>query len=163
MDEIFQPCPTQRSPWTHRPRRECRHEADFHCAGPFRQGLARVATKEDAGTGFIGRDGRFEIEPQFDEATDFDEKKAIVAFGDRYGLVGPDGRFIVQPTLDYLWNYSEDLARARVGGKYGLLILWDTSWPARPLTMPLDFSEGLAAVKVEQDWGYIDRSGPIRN
>jgi hypothetical protein len=131
----------------------------FHCAGPFRQGLARVATKEDAGTGFIGRDGRFEIEPQFDEATDFDEKKAIVAFGDRYGLVGPDGRFIVQPTLDYLWNYSEDLARARVGGKYGFVDTVGHFVAGPAFDDALDFSEGLAAVKVEQDWGYIDRSG----
>jgi WG repeat protein len=131
----------------------------FHCAGPFRQGLARVATKEEAGTGFIDRDGRFEIEPQFDEATDFDENKSIVALGDRYGLVGPDGRFIVQPTLDYLWNFSEGLARTKAGGKYGFVDNAGHFVAGPAFDDALDFSEGLAAVKVEQNWGYIDRSG----
>jgi hypothetical protein len=131
----------------------------FHCAGPFRRGLARVATKEAAGTGFIGRDGRFQIEPQFDEATDFDEDRSIVALDGRYGLVSPDGRFIIRPTLDHLWKFSEGLARAKVGGKYGFVDSAGHFVAGPAFDDALDFSEGLAAVKVEQDWGYINSSG----
>ena len=131
----------------------------FHCAGPFKEGIARVATREKLGIGFINQCGRFEIEPSFEAATDFQDGISIVEVNDRYGLIDRRGRFISEPAFDYLWDFSEGVGRARVGEKYGFVDatggfvidpLFDGAW---------DFKEGLAPVAFGPQWGFINKTG----
>jgi hypothetical protein len=131
----------------------------FVCAEPFQDGIARVATKERAGTGFLGLDGKYVFEPQFDSAANFEEGFAIVEDGGFYGVIHRRGGFTVQPRYDYIWNFSEGLARVLVGEKIGFIsgsgeLVIDPVFDAAG-----KFSEGLAPVCIKHDWGYIDNSG----
>lgn len=131
----------------------------FCCAEPFRQGIARVASGARQGVGFIGIDGTYEIEPLFDEATNFEDGLAIVCQNEKYGIVDRAGQFVVTPCFDYAWNFSEGLARVRVGEKIGFIDssgkiaiepTFDGAW---------EFAEGLAPVQIEGNWGFITKDG----
>ena len=58
-------------------------------AGPFREGLARVA--RNGKWGHINRDGKFVVEPRFEMAYEFSEGMAQVILTKRTGYVNRDG------------------------------------------------------------------------
>jgi len=131
----------------------------FCCAEPFRQGLARVALNTGRGVGFIGVNGAFEIEPEFDEATNFNGEMSIVQKDEKYGVIDRHGRFVATPRFDYVWDFSEGLARARIGEKIGFI---DTSghFAIEPIfDGAWEFAEGLAPVEIDGNWGYIAADG----
>jgi hypothetical protein len=131
----------------------------FCCAEPFRQGVARVALKAGRGVGFIGIDGAFEIEPQFDEATNFEDGLAVVSQNEKYGVLGRTGNLVVTPCFDYVWNFSEGLARFRVGEKVGFIDLAGKIAIEPRFDCALEFAEGLAPVQIDGSWGFITKEG----
>jgi hypothetical protein len=131
----------------------------FVCAEPFKDGVARVATKEESGTGFIDVGGRAIGGLEFDGAANFQEGFAIVQVAGRFGAITLQGEYAVQPKFDYVWDFSEGLARVLVGEKVGFVngtgeLVIDPVFDAAD-----GFSENMAAVCIERDWGYIDKTG----
>ncbi len=82
-------------------------------AGPFRQGLARVA--KDGRWGHINRDGEFVVAPQFDMAYEFSEGLAVVQRDKRHGYVNRSGALVVDTKFLSADAFSEGLASVNVG------------------------------------------------
>lgn len=131
----------------------------FCCAEPFRQGIARVAVKSSRGVGFVGIDGAFEIEPRFDEATNFEDGLAVVCENEKYGVLDRAGKFVATPRFDYVWNFSEGLARFRVGDKIGFIDQVGKIAIEPSFEGAWEFAEGLAPVQIDGNWGFIAKDG----
>ena len=70
--------------------------------------------------GYIDRDGRIVIKPQFEDANNFSEGLAAVRVGCHYGFIDKLGKFVIPPTFETAWKFSEGLAPVAPAGKYTL-------------------------------------------
>jgi hypothetical protein len=90
---------------------------DFICergiAGPFREGLARLA--RDDKWGQINREGNFVFEPRFDMAYEFSEGLAVVELNKRKGYVNCCGEIVAEPRFLAAEQFSCGLARFDTG------------------------------------------------
>jgi hypothetical protein len=69
----------------------------FDGAGDFGEGLAVVAVGRRFG--YIGQNGKFEINPQFDRAGSFHDGIAPVWINGRQSYVDKNGKLVWQPTV----------------------------------------------------------------
>lgn len=133
----------------------------FVCAEPFTNGVARVATKEKSGTGFVDCEGLAIGSLEFDGAADFQEGYAVVMVEGRFGAITLHGEYSMPPKYDYVWDFTEGLARVLVGDKVGF-VNGRGDFAIDPIFDAADsFSDGLAAVCIGRDWGYIDKAGSV--
>lgn len=70
--------------------------------GPFSEGL--LATCSGEAYGFVDIEGRWVVEPQFDQVNPFEHGLAEVQRGDWYGLIDKAGRFVWGPTTEGALN-----------------------------------------------------------
>ena len=90
--------------------------------------------------GFIDKNGKTIIEPKFEAARPFCEGLAAVRVKDKWGYIDHSGSFVIQPKFDAV----------------GVL-----DYPGDD---PMDFSEGLAAVRIggsDGRVGFIDKTGTL--
>ena len=74
----------------------------------FHEGLARART-ENGLVGYIGRDGRWAIAPQFAEASRFSGGLAAVsAVGGKKGYIDRTGEFAIAPQFDRAEDFNEE-------------------------------------------------------
>ena len=151
-------------------------EPQFDWVGKFSEGLAAVMIEERIG--YIDRNGELVIEPQFDYDQEIDgfeyfsEGLAVVSFQDREydsfqkGYIDNQGKMAITPQFDQAYPFSEGIARVEVltGNRLRYSFIDRTgkivfSHPSA--SEARDCCEGLAAVKIEQKWGYINRQGKI--
>jgi WG containing repeat len=146
---------------------------DYEVAGDFDQGLACVIV--GSRTGFIDRDGRMAIAPQYDWDPNcswrFSEGLRPVAQGGKWGYIDRRGAWVITPQFDEAWGFSEGLAAVKRGELWGFvdrggkLVI-----PPRYFRVDNGFVDGLAYVTVRQpkSWnkelfdfseGFIDRQG----
>jgi hypothetical protein len=115
----------------------------------FSEGLALV--QDVTGLyGFIDKEGRWAIKPQFDDARGggFREGFAGVAMNGRWGFINKEGKAVIDFQFNHAGDFSEGLTWVGIRGKAGYV---DTS--GRMVIQPhfdqaFDFSEGLAAVRL---------------
>ena len=130
------------------------------------------AVKVGEKIGFIDRNGKVIVEPQFQGARDFVEGRANVAVsGEKYkeGFIDENGKLVINPQFDATRDFSEGLAAVGIGffgmhgsgeHKWGFVDKNGTMIIAPQFQEVQSFSEGLAAVmNVEGKWGYIDNRG----
>jgi hypothetical protein len=149
----------------------------FSFAQEFSEGLACVETKVKSGYkyGYIDQTGKFVIPPQFYWGNPFSEGLAIAVMRrlekgkimiSRFGYIDKSGCMVIRPqhveSEKYLSKFSEGLAclmqeNGKIGyiDKTGKMVIPAQYSNAHP------FSEGLAAVTVENKYGYIDTSGKM--
>jgi hypothetical protein len=142
-------------------------EPKYDWAVSFENGIAAVTI--DGKHGFIDKSARLVIPAIYENAnlTTFSEGLAQVKLDGKYFFIDSSGKKVLQPSNDYesglfRFDFSEGLVSWQFGsGKWGYLdkngetiipALFDMAW---------EFSEGLAAVKVDGKWGYIDKTGTI--
>jgi hypothetical protein len=148
----------------------------FHDAGNFSEGLAAVCTQ--GGCGYIDRNGNLVVKPRFEKARPFSQGLAAVKIGGKYGYIDMNGVTVINPDFDDAGSFYHERAPVKVDGKWGYIdktgtLTTDTKYHrARP------FSEGLAAVgmqnpgskpdqplplvvakKFRGKWGYLDVTG----
>lgn len=114
--------------------------------------------------GYLDKDGKAVIHPQFDYALPFSEGLAIVGVNDKLGFIDKTGRIIIKPTFaPPVGNFHEGLAVVNSGGKYGYIDKTGNMVIQPQFRWVGDFSEGLATVNVsgKQGYGYIDKSGKL--
>jgi hypothetical protein len=140
--------------------------------GDFREGLAPVA-KEVEGKrkwGFIGHDGQFVIEPQFNDVRGFSEGLAAVSVGAQWGYIDRTGKVVIAPQFDWAAPFSEGLARVQTGlaGAEPVYAFIDTTGkvaiPSEQCGSGESFSEGLAHTYLPGRpgrRGYIDHTGKL--
>jgi hypothetical protein len=148
----------------------------FDSAAPFIEGLARVNLGNQIG--FIDKTGRYAINPQFDQAGDFHGGLAAVRTGGQvpanpffnlgkpanggWGFINKAGMYVIKAQFQSADanGFSDGLAGV-CQDKCGYI---DRSgaFVIKPQFDSLNtFSEGLAAVRINNKWGYIDTSGKI--
>lgn len=116
----------------------------------FAEGLTAVKIKKK--WGYIDRDGKFVIKPQFDDASNFSEGLAAVQLGCYYGFINKHGKLVIPATFESAWKFSNGLAPISVkkasspGLRYKLNEKWIQSCGFRYGSTPQ---------------GYIDKTGKI--
>lgn len=109
--------------------------------------------------GFQTPDGKFRIEPKYENVRAFSEGLAAIQAKGLWGFVSEAGVEVIRPRFQQVLPFSEGLAAVQFNDKWGYV---DKSGEqAIPLnyTSCRSFSEGVACVRNETLWGYIDRTG----
>ncbi|HVQ39627.1 MAG TPA: WG repeat-containing protein [Pyrinomonadaceae bacterium] len=147
----------------------------------FTDGLAPAAT--GGRWGYISPKGEWVIAPQFESVHGFVDGLAPVESGQRWGLIDRSGKFVVNPQYDHIFGVSDGYAIFESGkgsipgcpkycANYGFIstkgqVVVDAKFVQHPnpdgsYSSPVRaFSEGLAAVKTDDGWGFIDPTGKM--
>lgn len=135
--------------------------------GYFSEGPVQI--KKDGKYGFIDKNGTIVIQPIYNLADDFSEGLASVRVDGKWGFIDKQGTMVIKPKF-YSFGppkFKEGLACVKMTSEeedYGLI---DTKgdWiiqPILPSIVPVfSIGEGLASVKVEDKWGFIDKQGNL--
>jgi hypothetical protein len=95
--------------------------------------------------GFIDASGRVRVKPQFDRVSEFDDGLATVVINGKLGFLNRQGELVIKPQFDAVPLYP-----TATGSQF-----WEGYRTASR------FSEGLAAVRINGKWGYINRQGEV--
>jgi hypothetical protein len=109
--------------------------------------------------GFVDRTGNFVIPVQFDFVYSFSGGRALVELEDRWGIIDQRGDWTMPPRpLQRVLPMTDGAVLVRENGENRFL---DDN--GNSLNISFDearqFSEGLAAVRRGDKWGYVDRAG----
>lgn len=121
--------------------------------------------KKAAMWGLINSKGDWVVKPQFDYVEDFHEGLAFVRKGAWRGYIDTAGqvKIVLQSGPGHLEarNFSEGLAAVQNGtGKWGYIDKEGRVINAlQSYSRALDFHEGLAAVSMGGEWGFINKTG----
>jgi hypothetical protein len=132
----------------------------------FREALAAVAV--DKKWGYVDRQGRYQIAPQFEDVMPFSQRLARVRIGGKWGFIDRSGKFVIAPTFEQVEDFAEDFARFAKTGVNGSLVWGFINRKGQVVVAPRyiaahDFSDGRAAVQTItfSKWGFIDKSGKL--
>ena len=64
--------------------------------------------------GFIDKNGKVVIEPQFGGTYGFSEGLAQVEKDGKYGFIDKSGKVVIEPQFDYASDFSEGFARVAI-------------------------------------------------
>lgn len=142
-------------------------QPQFYGAGSFREGLAKVVTKNGK-TGFINTQGKIIIKPTFDYPEDFHDGMARVYFktGNEpeglYGYIDRKGTVVIPPRFKEAQDFSEGLAVVCIENKKCGYIDKTGRFAIEPMFEGAGtFSDGLAMVRVSSKFGYINTTGKL--
>ncbi|MEP7272812.1 MAG: WG repeat-containing protein [Acidobacteriota bacterium] len=135
-------------------------------ARPPRSKLKRARYSRSEKWGFIHRQGKVIVEPQFDGVGAFSDGFAQVYVQGRGGYIDQTGGLILFPRFQETAPFSEGLAAvccedgtAGYVVKTGVFAVEPTFPPGYGDAGP--FSEGVALVRLETGGVYIDRTGKV--
>lgn len=137
-------------------------------AAPFSEGLAAVEVAPDR-WGYIDRAGRLVVPATFAWAGSFHDGRACVqlapsegaaatAPAPRNAVIDPTGRVVFETQAAAVEDFHEGLAY--VTGR-GFVDRDGKTVVAREFDEHLPFSDGRAAVRVGERWGFIDATGAL--
>ncbi len=145
----------------------------FAWVGEFEESLAPVKMIDSSKYGFIDKNGKMIIAPQFDEASSFQEGLAKVRVGNRetgkFGYIDKSGNMVIPPRFDFAHSFKDGLAVVQIKNgqtrKYGYIDKQGKFVVSPQFDEAMDFSEGLAAVLIGNfetgKWGFIDKLGKM--
>lgn len=115
--------------------------------------------------GYIDREGKIVINPQFNSATVFIDGLALVQSADnKYGYIGVDGKYRIKPTYKSALPFSEGLACVvpENGKPQFIDEKGNLKFTVNTGEFCGSFFEGLACIKVDGKYGFIDKTGKIK-
>ena len=117
--------------------------------------------KNNDGFGYIDRNGKVVIRPQFEEAAPFHENLAAVRIKGKWGFIETRGRTVVPPQFEAVEPFVEGVAKVKNAGKWGFV---DSK--GRLITPPqfdwaMSVREGLALVEQNGKHGFVGRDGQL--
>jgi WG containing repeat len=148
----------------------------------FKNGVAVVALKPDVVNpsieveelskwGYIGKDGKYKIEPIYDQAEDFDHGVALVKKDNQYFFINYQGKKVRPNTIKLLGGevFSEGITivESPLGIFKGVNIYGETIFKLpnnlECLILERDFADGRLPVKDKKTakYGYVDRTGTL--
>ncbi|PGH40624.1 MAG: hypothetical protein CRN43_01930, partial [Candidatus Nephrothrix sp. EaCA] len=65
--------------------------------------------------GYIDKNGKRVIKPQFEDAWEFQEGLARIQLGGKYGFIDKNGEIVIKPQFDYAGDFKEGLASIHLG------------------------------------------------
>jgi WG containing repeat len=128
--------------------------------GPDDLGL--MWAKTDAGWGLIRTDLSWQVEPQFDQAGQLSENRAVVVSQRRWGFVDESGRVVIEQRFDYAFPFSGRYAPVRVNKRFGVIDRFG-AWVVEP-TYDMIYQGGFliprswSSVKLDDKYGLLDDS-----
>ncbi len=148
-------------------------EPQFEDARPFSEGFAEVET--NGYFKWINTEGEF-VEPPLTDRYGFSEGLVKSKKDDKWGYKNTEGEWVVEPQFEDARAFSEGFAAVKKHGKWGFIgreafrllrnenFEFDPSHRAYHIIPPefddvQSFSEGFAAVKKDDKWGYINIRG----
>ncbi len=120
--------------------------------------------------GFINSEGEIVIEAKYDGVEHFKDGLALIKETDSsgetvYGYIDRNGRTIIKPQYHYAFSFSEGLAKVRKDPDSPYIFINTSGRKVFELPSNVTnvrfFREGLAAVEINDKWGYIDKTGKI--
>ncbi len=139
--------------------------ARFLRCGDFKEGKAWFY--ENGKYGYINRRGEVLIRAQYERAHDFEGGLARIMLEKHYGLIDSSGKILLRPRYVQIYPFDPRYGVAKVAYgndrlRYGLINrrgeLITASTGYREIH---PFSEGLAAVKLKDQYGFIAPSGKL--
>ncbi len=115
--------------------------------------------------GYLDKEGKIVINPQFKQANVFVNGMALVSSPDsKYGYIGEDGKYIINPTYKHATSFSEGYACvvAENGKPQFIDKKGEVKFTAEQCQYCGVFNEGLALAKIGEQWGYLDISGKTK-
>jgi hypothetical protein len=134
----------------------------FDLARPFFGGVAMVKLGNQVG--YIDKTGQYIINPQFSDGGDFRNGLAAVHGDGGWGFINKAGAFVIAPHFTNASDdgFSDGLAVACPGtGKCGYIDRAGKFAIRSQFDSATSFSEGMAAVKLDNRWGYVNSAGKI--
>lgn len=134
-------------------RDDAQHLTDL---GDFNETLARVKVSDR--WGYIHRNFRIRIKPQFEDARDFTGGLAAVKLNGKWGYIDKKGTWIVPPRFDMADDLDERLAMVQLNGRFGY-VNRAGRWGIDPkFVFAEPFFRRFAMVITKEGMGYIDSS-----
>src|SRR6218665_1301018 len=65
--------------------------------------------KIDGKYGYIDKNGKIAISPQFESAGDFHQGLARIRLDNKWGFINKNGEIAIEPQFDYAWDFHEGL------------------------------------------------------
>lgn len=136
----------------------------------FAEGDPLFKIEEKGKWGFINKDGKVVIAPQYDDCYySFSEGLAAVEVNRKWGYIDSENRMVIPPTFESANQFRDGIAKVHLGSltgdegkqafidKSGKFVLgpWDR-WTSR------SFCEGLLQDLVGEKWGYLDQNGEVK-
>ncbi|MBP7415978.1 MAG: WG repeat-containing protein [Pyrinomonadaceae bacterium] len=164
-------------------------ENTFYRTYGFSEGFAVVIAKDGEKPSYIDKEGKTVIAPGIaDSLGDFSEGLASASIENRYGYIDRTGKFVIKPKFLRAEPFTEGFAKAIVGGpclyspegtpcpeawilprgtkeenqtrcKYSFINKQGNTISIDSFESAKDFSEGLAAVRLNGKWGFINSKG----
>ena len=150
------------------PPRTMKEARDSNCrdSAEYRPKVAddyTVKVKRDKKWGLVDINGKIVVEPIWEDVGYSEPGLTPVKQDGKWGILNRSGTLVVQPRWEAV-NYPAVAGRiitAKEGGRWGLFDT-DGKVVAKPQWDAVSaFSEGVAAVRVENNWGLIDQAGRI--
>lgn len=119
--------------------------------------------------GYINHEGEYEINPQFQEATEFSEDLAMVrskGYDSKYGYIGKDGLYVISPNYSEATCFSDGMAWVSQNDR----IMAINTKGEIVINLPnvisaQNYTEGLAAFSTSAQngsyWGFMDKEGNV--
>lgn len=113
--------------------------------------------------GYIDLEGKYAINPQFDNADYFVDGIALVQSSGKYGYITKDGKYLINAQYKDASNFSEGLAA--VVPENGKIKYIDkkgnVKFELSNAEYAGDFHNGLARVLMNDKWGFVDQTGKV--
>ena len=130
------------------------------------EGFALMTIKDK--TGMIDKKGNIVIPARYDKIFECENGYCGVEVNKKYGMVSlQNGREVISPKYDGLGNFEEGIARYKTNtpgiyvstSKFGFVTVAGKELTSAKYENAEDFSNGMAAVKLNGKWGYINAEG----
>lgn len=138
-------------------------EPQFMTLGTVSENGLMAAQSKEGKYGYVDRNGKWVIPPQYDHALYFDESgRARVQVGDLYGAINEKGKLVIAPVFEDMTPFdSRGMAKVRTDGRYGY-VNRNGKWVILPEFRITDHFGDLNvcwASKDGKNYGVIDRRG----
>lgn len=134
--------------------------------GPGRSG-ARFRSVVSRRYGFINKQGTWAIQPKYDIARPFSEGLALVKFEGRFQFINAKDEVVLELAhAKRVKSFRNGLAMVyeEPPGSFGKAYYIDQAGTVvieAGFRWGIGFSDGLAAVLINNNWGFVDRSGRV--
>lgn len=121
--------------------------------------LAQERTADENGLWGFMENGRWVIEPKYDDVGEFSNNMAAVCVAGKWGYVNRDGVQVIPYKFEYAGEFTSHLAPVSMMGKFGYVDKRGNVEIPYKFDGARPFHEGYAAVCIAGKWGFIDVDG----
>jgi len=131
----------------------------------FSEGMARFSNQDKEGKkiyGYLNKEGKKIIQPQFYGAGNFKENLASVQNKEGlWGFINKDGKIVINYQFDDAFDFENEISVVKSGGSYGIIGL-DGKYKLNPQFSEISIEpNGNLLIEQEGKYGWTDKEGKI--